>query len=445
HAPVMGAALFHGIGSTFLITPTAGGAGPEAYEFIVRWQLPKGWDAVCSWARGKTAGALLKPGDFRLSVYLAGELVIRRSETASAADVTVALPRSLSASADDFAEFATGIITEQRAAMEDEEFPPFTVTVMSGKRLPEGQARVAGSGLYRSFALYVPPGVKLVRGPATEEIEHLFAHELFHHWNGQTLQAEEPQRLVYWFTEGLTDYYALRILFEAERWDAATYAKWINRHIRQYRANPARNASNETIAEQYWQQRDTVGEAPYQRGLLLGLRWHKLAREHGVAEGIDKLFKALLERARKEDFKLTNGRIREAGVALLGSWFGPEFDKYVVEAADVGVPKDALAPELRGKVQAVYEFELGFEREESLRQSRVVGLKEGSAAAKAGLKEGDELVGWNIRGDPDVKVQLQVLRGDQLRTISYFPRGAKTMALQFAAAATATTRPSSAR
>jgi hypothetical protein len=69
-----------------------------------------------------------------------------------------------------------------------------------------------------------------------------------------------------------------------------------------------------------------------------------------------------------------------------------------------------------------------------MREQRVVGLQANSAAARAGLREGDELAGWTLHGDPDRKIELKVLRDDKVKTISYFPRGAAREMLQFSPA-----------
>jgi predicted metalloprotease with PDZ domain len=201
--------------------------------------------------------------------------------------------------------------------------------------------------------------------------------------------------------------------------------------LREYAANPARDATNEEIRTGYWKARRTIGEVPYQRGLLLGLRWHKLAREHGIREGLDRLLWRLVERARQGKFELSNDVLREEGRQVLGDWFGPEFDRYVVRAETIDVPADAVAPELVGRVETVHAYELGFDRERSLREKRVCQLIAGSAAAKAGLREGDELAAWEIPGETDTKVQLQIRRSGQSRTISYYPRGAPSKVLQF--------------
>lgn len=425
HHPITTERFFHGMGNAFLLTPAGGGDTPEQFEVLLRWKLPRGWTAVCSWGSGRTVGARLKAEDVRQSVYLAGRLVTCQGP--GPVELTVGMVNAFDFRAERFAEMAASIIAGQCEFMQEDRFPPFVVTAIPvGPPLKAGDLRMAGMGLYRSFALCISPGADL-----TDGVEHLFAHELFHYWNGRLLAAEDPEELVYWFIEGFTDYYALRILHESGRWSPEVYAGWINRHLREYYANPARNARNEDIRARFWAERETVGEVAYQRGLLLGLRWHRLARDRGVKEGIDRLLRGLVDQARAADFLLSNSALRATGAKLLGDWFTAEFDRYVEDAETVEVPADALAPELVGRVQAVYEYQLGFDREQSLSAKRVRGLVPGSPAAEAGLRDGDELAGWTIHGDPDKKVHLQVQRGGTLKTISYYPRGQRRDLLQF--------------
>ncbi len=431
HHPIAGRRFFHGVGSAFLLVP-GGAQGKEEFEVALRWELPKDWKAVCSWGSGRHLGAKIRASDLRHSVYLAGLLQIREAKPGEKPELTVAVVDGAGFDLDEFTRMATEIISQQCAFMDEKEFPPFVITVSPvGEPLKAGDAHLVGMGLYQSFTLLVAPQSKL-----TDAVEHLFAHELFHFWNGRILEAEEPDKLVYWLVEGLTDYYSLRILYESGRWDAKTYAKWVNKHIREYFANPARNARNEEIRDRYWKERDTVGEVAYQRGLLLGLRWNRLARDQRVAGGFDAFFRGLVDRARKGGFRVSNGSARQVGTQALGDWFGAEFDNYVTEARTIDVPADALAPEFSGKSTAVYEFSLGFDRQKSLTQKVVIGLEADSAAAKAGLKEGDTLAGWRIPADTSENVKLQVLRDGLPKNIEYAPRGKRSDVLQFQPAAT---------
>ena len=77
HHPITTDTFFHGVGNAFLLSPGIGGSMPAEYEVLLRWELPRGWRAVCSWAPGKNVGARLSAADVRHSVYLAGKLLIR--------------------------------------------------------------------------------------------------------------------------------------------------------------------------------------------------------------------------------------------------------------------------------------------------------------------------------------------------------------------------------
>lgn len=424
--PVATREFFHGFGNAFLLTPEAGGDVPSTYTALLRWKLPGDWKAACSWGVGKSVATTIEAADLRHSVYVAGKLSIREKEQ-DGRSVTVAILNRFRFETDEFLDSASAIIAKECEFMRESAFPPFVVTVVPvGDPVGEKGSQLSGSGLYNSFALFMAPESRL-----NDAVEHLFAHELFHYWNGRILGAARPEGLVMWFTEGMTDYYARRILFESGLWDAATYAKWTNRQIRQYAWNPAVRATNERIRDAFWRERDTVGEVAYQRGMLLGLRWHRLARDRGVKEGLDALLFALLDKARREKFELSNEGIRRIGREVLGEWFAAEFDRFVVNAEPVEIPQDALMPALVGKPSRAYEFDLGFVRERSLKERRIIGLKPGSAAEKAGLRENDELVGWDVYGEADQETVLKIRRGDKVRTISYFPRGESREAVQF--------------
>lgn len=425
--PVTNYRFFHGLGKTFLITPQAGGGMPSRYECAIRWKLPDKWQAVCSLGPGPSVGSIIDPADLRNAIFYAGKIDVQTKVT-DGREVTVAMPDRFKFSIKRFLKVASEIIGHQCEFVNEKNFPPFVITIVPvGEPIKAGEARLSGSGLYNSFALWMAPESRLNDG-----VENLFAHELFHQWNGRILKAEMPDKLCYWFVEGLTDYYAQRILFESGYWTPRKYAKWINRHIRDYANNPANRATNAEIADQYWAQRNTVGEAPYQRGQLLGMRWHKIAREKGKRAGIDAWFFTLLDKARKNPkFEFTNDSLRSSGVATFGKWFGEEFDKYVFAAEIVDVPRDALEPKLEGSSTYIYEFDAGFDVEKSRAASRIIDLDPKSRAARAGLRENDDAVGWLLQGDPDKEVVIRVRRAGQTQDIRYMPRGDRKRLIQF--------------
>ncbi len=427
HAPITSRDLFCGMGPAFLMTPHPGGVAPQRYEVILRWILPEGWTAACSWGVGRHVGATLRAEDLRRSVYLAGRMVTRTHQR-DGRRVSVAVAGRFAFSPEALLDRATTIIDAECAFVGETDFPDYVITLVAvGPPAGSGPTRLTGNGLYNSFAMFLAPESEL-----TDAVDHLFAHELFHYWLGERVRPAEPTRLVSWFIEGLTDYYALRILHDSGLWTAATYAKWINRHIREYHANPAIHATPDEIERQFWTRRDTVGEVAYQRGLLLGIRWHAAARAAGVGGGIDRLLHRLLTQARvNPQLRVSNPLLRSMGVDLFGPWFGREFDRFVLRGETIHLPADALLPALRGESKTVYAFDPGFDVSASLRQRRVTGLTPGSAAARAGLKDGDILLGWSITGDPDKPVRLTIRREGRVRMIEYLPRGRPMVVMQF--------------
>lgn len=430
HHPITTARFFHGMGNAFLLVPhDEEGVSQREFEVTLRWRLAAGQQAACSWGVGRHVGASLSAADLRSSVYLAGDIRTRRLQQ-DGIDLEVALADGLGFSPDRFAEHMLPIIRAKRDFMRDSEFPSFVITAIPvGEPAAAGNVRLAGSGLYHSFALFAPPESKL-----DDAVEHLFAHELFHHWNGRLLPAADPERQVFWFVEGFTDYYALRILHESGRWKAETFCKWLNRHLRDYARNPAKNATNAEIEQRFWSDRNTYGEVAYQRGLALALRWHHLARKNGVPTGIDEWVRGMVEDGRRGRLKLSNAELRRRGASTLGAWFTEEFDRYVVAAAEVEVPPPALLPHFNGKAADIFDYELGFDRARSFERRRVSGLKADSAAAAAGLRNGDELAGWSVPSEEDQPVQLKVRRGERVETIRYLPHGRKRVVTQFAPA-----------
>ena len=63
-------------------------------------------------------------------------------------------------------------------------------------------------------------------------------------------------------------------------------------------------------------------------------------------------------------------------------------------------------------------------------------MKKGSAAEKAGLREGQALAGWSVAiGQPDVPIEMTVREDGQDRVIRWLPKGAPVSVTQVRAVA----------
>ena len=79
-------------------------------------------------------------------------------------------------------------------------------------------------------------------------------------------------------------------------------------------------------------------------------------------------------------------------------------------------------PEPFEEIDPDARFDIGFDFERSQASKRVIGLRAGSAAARAGLREGQELAGSSFSSNPNERAIIQVREGTGIRDIAYFPR-----------------------
>jgi predicted metalloprotease with PDZ domain len=340
--PVVTPDFFFGVGATILLVPQVGPGAPELHDVVARWELPRNWRAACSWGVGQSVGDRLRSADLRHAAYMAGPLVTDTSRIGGA-DVTVAMVGRFGFDAGTLASTVATIAADQAAFMRDPAFPPHVVTLVPvGSPVEHGAAKLLGQGFHHGLALWLAPEADL-----TEGLEHVVAHELMHYWIGGVLKPADPEEQALWFIEGFTDYYALRRLWQSGRWDDETLARWLNRHLAAYHSNPARNASNVDVQARARTSPETFGEVAYQRGLLLGLRWNRIARERGIQDGVDALTWSLVQRGRGAGFRLSSSAVRETGTRVLGTWFESEFDRFVTRGETIELPVDALGPTLR--------------------------------------------------------------------------------------------------
>ncbi|NNM32367.1 MAG: hypothetical protein HKO53_04850, partial [Gemmatimonadetes bacterium] len=125
--------------------------------------------------------------------------------------------------------------------------------------------------------------------------------------------------------------------------------------------------------------------------------------------------------------------------ARIESWAGPEIARQIRGIVDEGdpveLPRDLYHPWLTSFMGESGAFDLGFALGASQEAHEVRGVVRGSAAWKAGLRDGLPLRGWSVRfGDADSPVSFQVEEDGELKTIEYLPRGNPVPVVQFAAA-----------
>lgn len=430
YRPVVRDDLFHLIGETGLLWPGwIDESAPTSIRLSWRGFREAGWSVVSSLGEGDAPRTVQMPlNDFRHAMYLAGKLQL---ETRALRDTRVTLAvygDDWGFRAPEFADLVERIIQVEREFFNDFSDPHYLVTLLPTG--PKGAGlSLGGTGLTNCFALFCTPGIAVSAGsPMRERILQLLAHEYFHHWNGVKIGPAEPEQHGYWFSEGFTDYFAARILVGAGlttpgQWLAAT-----NDAIRSLWLNPNRDATAERIREAFWTDR-AVGEVPYKRGHVVALLLDNEIRRRSKGEkSLDDLMRALVARA-SVDSKLSNDDL----VRVIGEWTDAEFAARVRAVVENGempeLPATLYGGTVRVEPREIAAFDAGFDVEATARTREVAGVREGSAAHAAGLRNGQKVEKLSVHyGDVTKPIEINVKQTDGPRQIEFMPLGAKQTA-----------------
>ncbi|MBN1223768.1 MAG: peptidase M61, partial [Candidatus Aminicenantes bacterium] len=279
---------------------------------------------------------------------------------------------------------------------------------------------VGGAGLYNSFMLFVP-----VEAELTEGARGTIAHEMIHKWVGGIKGSPGE---TFWFSEGLTVHYTRLLTFRAGLFSADEFLEDANGTAARYFTNPLRNLPNDEIEKNFWQDRNAQ-VIPYDRGSLYLA--HVDAKIRAASKGkrsLDDVTLTMFDRRR-------NGEetTKEMWLELLEKELGPsalaEFDAVIIRGEDFVPDSGAFGPCFERIAAKLRVLELGFDQRKSLYTSdkRLTGLVKGSAAERAGLRNGDQVLNKidhrALRNDENLLLKLKVRRGDETLEIEYLPRG----------------------
>jgi len=384
--------------------------------------------AACSFGEGLgpiRSGVPLGP--FRHATFLAGELDVAHRAIHGQPVTVAAAGAYWTGGAAEVADLAVPILEAERDFFADHTQPRFLITLIPNGLPDERSLSLGGTGLTDSFATFLQPLLDLrPAGPHRRALVTLIAHEYLHRWNGEVIARAAPEELVYWFTEGFTDFFARRILL---RHGMLTPAQWLevtNEACCRYQQSPVQNAPAERIRADFWKDPD-VQQLPYLRGAVVAalVDAEIRATSHG-ARSLDDLMRDLVAAGRRGE-KITNASLVATVARFTGAPFAARIRAIVEDGATAELPATLHEPEPVARREQVHTFayDLGFDRERTFALHRATGVRARTAAYGAGLREGQELAGWSIDGtDLDREVELSVREGGRVRTLRYLPHGA---------------------
>jgi predicted metalloprotease with PDZ domain len=427
--PILNAGLFHFLGHLGLVLPKHL-EGDERRRVAFSWEgfAAAGWNVATSFGVGPEEYRVeARTSELAEAVYMAGDFRLLRRDVRGR-PVHVAIQGKEWGFTDDaFADLASGVVGLERGFFDDFDYPYYLIALIAVGHVSPGTTSLGGSGLTKSFALAMLPGTKLDDDFARNRgVKGLLAHEMFHNWNGRVIERLDPEELVYWFSEGFTDFYARRLLYRGGLITREEYAGSLNRTLADLFTSPVREAPNERIRADFWRDRD-VKRLPYLRGEVVAqLLDQALRHASGGRRNLDDFMRDLVRDARRGE-RISTASLLQRLRHQAGAETAERIRLVVEQGALPALDSQVLEPCLEMRVEPVRNFDLGFDYERSQHEHVVCGLRPSSKAAEAGLRDGQKILGWSVHfGDAEKPVTLRVRDDQGERGITYVPAGDST-------------------
>lgn len=254
----------------------------------------------------------------------------------------------------------------------------------------------------------------------------LISHEYFHTWNVKRLKpapfaaydyTRENYTPLLWFFEGFTSYYDDLVLVRAGLIDRTRYLRLVTKNLNQVLGTPGRlvqsvaQASFDAWVKYYRPDENTVNATVsyYTKGALVGLCLDLALRRDGRGT-LDAVLRALWERSGAGN-RPGSGGITEADVRAVlrevgGRGYDRELDAWVHGTADLPVAELLKSVGAVSKEDAPTPAQrLGARLGEGAGAIKLQSVIRASAAERAGLAAGDELIavnGWRVKRAEDL-------------------------------------------
>jgi hypothetical protein len=358
--PIVQDGLFHLIGDMALLLP-AGRDQSDLVDLEVNAdRVADDEHFVSSFGPGSRVRVVIPRSQIRRGLYLGGTISLLVKDTPAGKIGVAYSAMDPAIQAKDLFSDVLAIIKAEQEFFNDSQ-PWYLVSVHGGKRLDPSINIGGGSGLHNTFASYVWSGLDLANGDQhREQLRWLVAHEYFHQWDGLTLRvasrkgSSQDDTSIYWFTEGVTEFYTMRLLTRAGLQTPSLSLAILNDKLRRYAANSKRGLSANAAGELFWSNAEAA-DIPYLRGYLAA-SYADLAmmRASNGKRGLDDPILALVARARKEpDFRVDNSFLTAYLGESLPADVARSLRSFVIDGGESPLASNSFAPCLAGRQKLI--------------------------------------------------------------------------------------------
>ncbi len=435
--PIVNERLFHMYGDVGLAWPD--GLDEAAKRRIsVAWIdfEPAGWRVASSFGTGtrpRTFSTSL--AQLHSSVWMAGDIDVMRRDIKGRPLWIAAQRGPWTFQLSEFAAMSHTIVRMERQFFDDYNYPFYLITLVPTGKAGTGSHSLGGTGLTNSFSLCMIPDTPLHADlGAGMNVAALLAHEMFHQWDGHTIVPADPEELCYWFTEGFTDFYMRRLLHRNGLVSNDDFAAHVNKKLSGLWTTEVHAAPNARIQADFWKS-PAVQRLPYLRGDVIAMIVdHAIRIRSGGKRSLDDLMRELVRDAKAHHTKVSTDLLLDRFATEAGPETAAHVRSVVADGATPVLAPDTFAPCFAVEEQEVAPFEMGFDFDRARQSHTITGLVPGSAAARAGLQEGQKVSAWSVTyGDVSRPVVITILENGDRRDIRYEAKGPSVRAPQITA------------
>lgn len=407
---------FSAASSVFLVVPPK----RQTYVLNIDWDLshlPDGAKGVSSFGEGDVQVGEIDSGGLSGLFFMAGQIGhwpgVPRAEKFS-----VAWQGQPPFDANALSAWIGKLHDQFELAFPQRESGPYTIFLRYNPVNAGG-----GTALNQSFVTTYGAG----DGADINLVKITLSHEMFHTY--QPRLAQHGSESTTWFSEGSAVFYEALLPLRFGLLTPQQFLDSLNITAARYYTNALGNLPNARIDEGFW--KDTrIRTLAYDRGMLYLATVNDALRKksHGQ-RSLDDVLRALLEIGRQRPGP-TQADWETQLAQELGAGAVEDFHAFLAGTPPLPA-SDAFGPCFRRTSKPLREYVLGFEPAVLAEPRRIVrGLVPDSAAAVAGVRNGDEIVRPvpqdGIQGNQTERLHLRLRRDGKEFDVDYLPRG-KTM------------------
>jgi predicted metalloprotease with PDZ domain len=430
--PDLSPEYFHIIGLTSLVYPQLDLFKTVDVHFD--WsKLPEGWSLASSFGTADRCQSFHGSWNDALNSLFVGGDYRTYHTTVLGNAVNFAIRGKWSFTDDEWTGRVRKIVEYERTFWHDNNFPYFLITLTP---FTQDRGSQGGTALTNAFMEHLSR-----QDSISPQVLRQLAHENFHSWNPSRIgHVPDPEERVSWFYEGFTGHYQDLMLFRAGLLSFPDYVASLNAQLRTYEMQEGKEVPLEEFVRRHSADHSALPGLEYRRGSVIAAWLDATIRKESHNRSLDDLMFYLVHqdadyqrKHRGKQMVLTNKRLFSAAAKFLDKTSVSQLQQYVLKGGSIQLPENALVPCVQLHSEMIGKFELGFDRSSITSDAKqVVGVKPGSEAYKAGLRDGQKLLGWSIyNGDPTKEVRLTIKTDNGKQVLTYYPQGPKIPIQQF--------------